>query len=87
MYMAAHAKADYFQLLRKHGITGELSKHKIPYLTGWYNNITNYGHYFCDDPNDTETALKIFEYCGFNYCRIKGTRCIEIMHDSKKKTE
>lgn len=75
---------DYFNELKKHGITGELSKHKIPYLTGWCNNIVHYGHYFCDNPKDVEKALEIFSICGFNYCKIKGTRCIEIMHDTKK---
>ena len=85
MYMAAHSKKDYFKELRKNGIEGELSKLKVPYLTGWYNNIAHFGgyHVHSNGANDVEKALEIFTDCGFNDCKIKG-RYIEIKHDSKK---
>lgn len=86
MYMAAHSKKDYFAELRANGITGELSQIKHgPHLSGWNNNIKLYGYYFCDRPDDVQKALEIFTKCGFNYCKIKGTRCIEIMHDTDKR--
>lgn len=84
MSMRHHTQKDYFLELRKQGITGELCEKEV-FLSGWYNNIRHYGHYFCDNPQDVEKALYIFTECGFNYCKIQGTRCIEIMHDTKQK--
>ena len=84
MAMRHTATTDYFAELRKQNIVGELSENKDVFLSGWYNEIKHYGYYFCDNPQDVEKALEVFKKCGFNYCKIRGTRCIEIMNNTRE---
>ena len=76
--------ADVDNALWRNGINATFKENKQTMLVGFRNQIKIVGGVWLDDSKDMEKVLQILKECGYNYCKQKAGKYIEVMYDTDK---
>lgn len=63
-------------------INATFEENKETMVVGFRNQIKIVGGVWLDNADDMEKVLQILKECGYNYCRQKTDKYIEVMYDT-----